>query len=207
MSCVIIYPMELSPVPLSDPPETHDGQPYTFSIRSCFGWVYMAFSVTRETVVSTLPFHPYQEKPGGISLLHYPWSHLRRTLSGTLPCEARTFLTWPPPRSCQPRLHILLLSKRNIRTVNNHTTNSLSCPSPNRRSHKAIQNSLSHIKAASPQTPAESNSWEYPQSALRQNNPKTSAAALPPGIPALPPQSGTKRLRIQLQHRKLIHQR
>lgn len=36
-----------------------------------------------------------KDPSGGISLLHYPWSHLRRTLSGTLPCEARTFLTWP----------------------------------------------------------------------------------------------------------------
>ena len=38
---------------------------------------------------------------GGIFLLHFPWSRLRRTLSGTLPCGARTFLmrtsrTQPP---------------------------------------------------------------------------------------------------------------
>ena len=30
---------------------------------------------------------------GGIFLLHWPWSHLHRTLSGILPYEARTFLT------------------------------------------------------------------------------------------------------------------
>ena len=30
---------------------------------------------------------------GGIFLLHFPWSRLHRTLSGILPCEARTFLT------------------------------------------------------------------------------------------------------------------
>ena len=30
---------------------------------------------------------------GGIFLLHFPRSHLHRTLSGVLPCEARTFLT------------------------------------------------------------------------------------------------------------------
>ena len=29
----------------------------------------------------------------GIFLLHFPWSRLRQTLSGTLPCEARTFLS------------------------------------------------------------------------------------------------------------------
>jgi hypothetical protein len=30
----------------------------------------------------------------GIFLLHWPWSHLHRTLSGILPYEARTFLTY-----------------------------------------------------------------------------------------------------------------
>ncbi len=30
---------------------------------------------------------------GGIFLLHCPWSRLRQTLSGILPCEARTFLS------------------------------------------------------------------------------------------------------------------
>ena len=29
----------------------------------------------------------------GLFLLHWPWSHLHRTLSGILPYEARTFLT------------------------------------------------------------------------------------------------------------------
>ena len=32
-------------------------------------------------------------KAGGIFLLHCPWSRLRQTLSGILPCEARTFLS------------------------------------------------------------------------------------------------------------------
>ena len=35
-------------------------------------------------------------KAGGYFLLHYPGSHLHRTLSGILPCEARTFLTRIP---------------------------------------------------------------------------------------------------------------
>ena len=45
---------------------------------------------------------------GGISLLHFPGSHLRRTLSGILPFEARTFLTL---RNCflRPRSHALLI--------------------------------------------------------------------------------------------------
>ena len=98
MSCVIIYPMELSPVPFSDPPENMTGSHIRFLFGLASDGVYMASSVTRETVVSYTAFPPLPENqrfPGGISLLHYPWSHLRRTLSGTLPCEARTFLTWP----------------------------------------------------------------------------------------------------------------
>ena len=38
--------------------------------------------------LSTLTCH----MTGGLFLLHFPWSHLHRTLSGILPCEARTFL-------------------------------------------------------------------------------------------------------------------
>ncbi len=34
-------------------------------------------------------------KAGGYFLLHYPGSHLHRTLSGILPCGARTFLIQP----------------------------------------------------------------------------------------------------------------
>ena len=65
-----------------------------------------ALSVTSEAVVSYTAFPPLpgrraQKKhsvfssvlrPGGLFLLHWPWSHLHRTLSGILPCEARTFL-------------------------------------------------------------------------------------------------------------------
>ena len=32
--------------------------------------------------------------------MHWPWSRLHRTLSGILPCEARTFLACPPFGSC-----------------------------------------------------------------------------------------------------------
>ena len=41
----------------------------------------------------TPPFHPYLPEAGGYFLLHWPGSFLRRTLSGILPCGARTFLT------------------------------------------------------------------------------------------------------------------
>ncbi len=41
----------------------------------------------------TPPFHPYRPKAAVSFLLHFPWGHPHRTLSGILPCEARTFLT------------------------------------------------------------------------------------------------------------------
>ncbi len=134
MSCVIIYPMELSPVPLSDPPENMTGSHIRFLFGLASDGVYMASSVTRETVVSYTAFPPLPEKietlSGGISLLHYPWSHLRRTLSGTLPCEARTFLTWP--LSVLPAaITYLTSSKTEHQTLNNHITKPLHCPSPN----------------------------------------------------------------------------
>ena len=58
MSCVIIYPMELSPVPLSDPPENMTGSHIRFLFGLASDGVYMAFSVTRETVVSYTAFPP-----------------------------------------------------------------------------------------------------------------------------------------------------
>ena len=59
----------------------------------------------------TSPFHPYITKLCGLFLLHFPWSHLRRTLSVILLFEARTFLTAIPCgvmlRECTVRSEIL----------------------------------------------------------------------------------------------------
>ena len=120
MSCVIIYPMELSPVPLSDPPENMTGSHIRFLFGLASDGVYMAFSVTRETVVSYTAFPPLPEEskiplavslcctiPGVTSAGRYP-----------APCPAKPGLSSPDPfRSCQPRLHILLCQKRNIRQL------------------------------------------------------------------------------------------
>ena len=62
MSCVIIYPMELSPVPLSDPPENMTGSHIRFLFGLASDGVYMAFSVTRETVVSYTAFPPLPQQ-------------------------------------------------------------------------------------------------------------------------------------------------
>ena len=60
------------------------------------GFTY-APPVTRKAVVSCTALPPLPDsgiaRIGGIFLLHFPWSRLHRTLSGILPCEARTFLT------------------------------------------------------------------------------------------------------------------
>ena len=120
MSCVIIYPMELSPVPFSDPPENMTGSHIRFLFGLASDGVYMASSVTRETVVSYTAFPPLPEEskiplavslcctiPGVTSAGRYP-----------APCPAKPGLSSPGPfRSCQPRLHILLCQKRNIRQL------------------------------------------------------------------------------------------
>ena len=120
MSCVIIYPMELSPVPFSDPPENMTGSHIRFLFGLASDGVYMASSVTRETVVSYTAFPPLPEEskiplavslcctiPGVTSAGRYP-----------APCPAKPGLSSPGPfRSCQPRLHILLHEKRNIRQL------------------------------------------------------------------------------------------
>ena len=73
MSCVIIYPMELSPVPLSDPPENMTGSHIRFLFGLASDGVYMAFSVTRKTVVSYTAFPPLPE--------NFPWRYLSVALS------------------------------------------------------------------------------------------------------------------------------
>ena len=55
--------------------------------------VYRACCVTTAAVSSYLAFPPLPYEYGGLFLLHWPGSRLHRTLSGILPCEARTFLT------------------------------------------------------------------------------------------------------------------
>ena len=67
---------------------------------SCFEWGLHSLSCYQEsggllhrhsTLTGGLP---QKRPPPAVSfLLHWPWGHPHRTLSGTLPCEARTFLT------------------------------------------------------------------------------------------------------------------
>ncbi len=98
----------------TQPTRKHDGPPYCFLFGLASDGVYTALSVTSQAVSSypTIPpspgdffqgfptrFHgksvgkPWKKSPAVSFLLHWSWSHLHRTLSGILPCEARTFLT------------------------------------------------------------------------------------------------------------------
>ena len=90
---IIIYLGLPLPAASSDPPENRPGKPIVF-IRSCFGWGLHGSARYRTDgsllhCLSTLTCLA----AGGLFLLHWPWSHLHRTLSGILPYEARTFLT------------------------------------------------------------------------------------------------------------------
>ena len=95
MSCVAIYLGLPSPAASSDLPEDAAGRRTVF----CLVLLRMGFTcarpVARAAVVSYTAFPPLPADAGGLFLLHCPWSRLRRTLSGILPCEARTFLAWP----------------------------------------------------------------------------------------------------------------
>ena len=56
--------------------------------------VYLAGRLPDRWCALTAPFHPYLHSRRYTFLWHYPWGHPRRTLSGILPCGARTFLIW-----------------------------------------------------------------------------------------------------------------
>ena len=90
---MIIYLDLLLPAGSSDLPESTTGRRIAFcSVLLRMGFT-SALSVTRKAVSSYLTVSPLPAGAGGYFLLHWPGSHLHRTLSGILPYEARTFLT------------------------------------------------------------------------------------------------------------------
>ena len=94
MSCAAIYLGHPLPDGSSDLPDSTAGSRIA-SIRSCFGWgLHVPSPLPGKRWSLTPPFHPYREG-GGLFLLRFPEGHPCRTLSGILPCEARTFLSRP----------------------------------------------------------------------------------------------------------------
>ena len=73
----------------------HGGQPYRFCSVLLRMGLACAFPVASEAVVSYTAFPPLPAEAGGLFLLRYPEGFPCRTLSGILPCEARTFLSRP----------------------------------------------------------------------------------------------------------------
>ena len=97
---MVIYLILLLPAGFSDLPKNVTGSHIVFcSVLLRMGFT-CALSVTRQAVVSYTAFPPLPGEPGGLFLLHWPWSHLHRTLSGIPPYEARTFLTHLRGRDC-----------------------------------------------------------------------------------------------------------
>lgn len=94
----IIYLGLLLPIGSSDTTRERDGPPLETKIscspiRSCSRWGLHSRIVTYTLVSSYLAFPPLPDKPGGISLLHFPQSRLHWVLPSTLPYGARTFLS------------------------------------------------------------------------------------------------------------------
>ena len=92
MSRVIIYLDCISLYSSSNLPEARRAAS-TLRLGLASDGVYNALSVTSQAVSSYLAISPLPVKRAVYFLLHFPVSHLNRTLSGILPYEARTFLT------------------------------------------------------------------------------------------------------------------
>ena len=93
LSKMVIYLVLPLPISSSDLPESTTGRRIAFcSVLLRMGFT-CAFCVTTKAVGSYPAFPPLPAYTGGLFLLHWPGSHLHRTLSGILPCKARTFLT------------------------------------------------------------------------------------------------------------------
>ena len=99
---MIIYLGHLLPNSSSDTTREHIG-PMHFSspIWSCSRWGLHSHTVASVLVSSYLAFPPLPQNMvrifyGGISLLHFPWSHLHRGLPGTLALRSSDFPL--PPR-------------------------------------------------------------------------------------------------------------
>ena len=113
---MVIYLVLPSPAGSSDLPESRSGKSVAFySVLLRMGFT-CALSVTSEAVVSYTAFPPLPDEPA----VYFCCTGLGVTSTGRYPasCPVKPGLSSPGPfRSCQPRLHILLCQKRNIRQL------------------------------------------------------------------------------------------
>ena len=90
---MIIYLGRSLPTASSNLPGDETGRLMVSIFGLASDGVYNACYVTITAVVSYTALSPLLINSAVYFLLHWPWSHLHRTLSGILPYEARTFLT------------------------------------------------------------------------------------------------------------------
>jgi len=89
---MVIYLVRLSPAVSSQPTRWLSGPPQRHLFGLASDGVYIASGVTVGPVVSYTAISPLPLRAVSF-LLHLSWDRSRQTLSGILPCEARTFLT------------------------------------------------------------------------------------------------------------------
>ncbi len=89
---MVIYLVLPSPASSTRPTRKLSGPPHSFLFGLASDGVYMCPSCYQQGG-SLLHCHFTLTLSGGIFLLHWSWDRSRQTLSGILPCEARTFLT------------------------------------------------------------------------------------------------------------------
>ena len=89
---MVIYLVRLSPAVSSQPTRWLSGPPQRHLFGLASDGVYIASGVAVGPVVSYTAISPLPLRAVSF-LLHLSWDRSRQTLSGILPCEARTFLT------------------------------------------------------------------------------------------------------------------
>ena len=105
----------------SDATRKVSGQPQPFPIRSCFGWGLPSQPVSRLLVRSYRTFPPLPAMPAVYLCCTFPEVAFGGRYPLSLPCGARTFLTWAlfsaDARLSVPVVFILLYFGGNVKRI------------------------------------------------------------------------------------------